>query len=142
MKANIKPCIEQHLVEKAKGGNTVPADDWFDTADAHLTSVAAIINSDPNGAIILTWDAMHKTGKGLAATGGYRLQEETHGKVVDFLICVFSALTDQEKGIIRSIQMGRNAAAYDNPTLVSKGLAGAAFNLARQLLSDARTYVG
>ncbi len=139
MKANIKPCIERHLVEKAKGGNTVQPGDWFDTADAHLVSVAAIINNDPNGAIILTWAAMLKTGKGLAATGGYRLQDETHGKIVDFR--VFDWLTDQEKGIIRSIQMGRNAAAYDNPKLVNKGLAGAAFNLARPMLTNARSYL-
>lgn len=116
----IRKCLELHLVDKAKNGNQVPAADWYDVADQHLKSAQATINSDPNGALILCWAALHKTAKGLAAVSGCRLHDETHGKVADFLICVFEAdLTDRERGLIRTIQAGRNLASYDSPKLVA-----------------------
>ena len=140
MKANIRVCVERHLVEKARGGNVVPPGDWFDAAETHLVSVAKILNDDPTGATNLVWSAMHKIAKGLVTIEGMRLQDETHGKIVDFLLCVFDDLTDKERGIVRAIQQGRNAGAYDNPTLSNPALA-AAFNLARKMLTEARSYI-
>ena len=43
--------------------------------------------------------------------------------------------------VVRGIQQGRNAGAYDNPTLSNPALAAAAFNLARKMLTEARSYI-
>ena len=61
MKQNIKPCLEAHLPGKVKPGNVVSADAWFDVAEAHLQSARAVIDGDPAGSFLLSWESMHKT---------------------------------------------------------------------------------
>lgn len=139
MKKNIKPCLEQHLPEKAKPGTAVPSGAWFDAADAHLRSAQAVIETDPSGAFMLAWSAMHKTAKGVAADGGVRLEGETHGKVVDFLCCVFTALSDREKGLVRHASTGRNSLSYDDPRMSDRRLADEVLALADRLLAAARS---
>jgi hypothetical protein len=77
---------------------------------------------------------MHKTAKGLVALAGCRLADETHGKVADFLTCVFDELSDLDRGLIRTVQGGRNLMMYDNPKQVHPLLTGQAYNLATRLL--------
>jgi hypothetical protein len=138
MKTNIKPCLEQHLPEKAKAGNAVPAEAWFAAAEAHLLSAGMISDVDPSGAFILGWASMHKTAKGIAAIGGCRLEGETHGKVVDFICCVFADLTNLEKGLVRAASTGRNALSYDDPRVTDRRTCGEVLALATRLLAAAR----
>ena len=139
MKKNITPCLEQHLPEKAKPGNVVPPEAWFEAAAAHLASARAITDADPSGAFMLGWESMHKTAKGVAGVGGARLEGETHGKVVDFLCCVFESLTTTEKGLVRRASTGRNSLSYDDPRLVDRRLCNDILALAAQLLAAARS---
>ena len=39
----------------------VPADPWFDVAEAHPASARAAIGGDPAGSFLLSWESMHKT---------------------------------------------------------------------------------
>ncbi len=102
MKPNIKPCLEEHFPGKAKPGSSIHGDVWFDAASAHLSSARMIFDSDPSAAFLLGRTAMHKTAKGVAAIGGSRLEGETHGKVVDFLCCVFADMSNAE-GTLQSV---------------------------------------
>lgn len=139
MNLEVRRCLDLHLVDKAKPGTAVSADAWFAAARQHLDSTAAIINADPNGAVLLAWACMHKTAKGLAALVGHRLHDETHGKMVDFLLCVFGpVLEEREAGVIRLIQQGRNMASYDQPMAFSGRLTAEAFNVALRLLNVAQ----
>jgi hypothetical protein len=131
-------CVEQHLIEKAKRGTVVGADVWFDGAEKNLASVTTILNDDANGAATLVWLALHNIAKGLVAAADYRLEGETHGKVVDFLLCAFPDLPDADKGLIRDVQQGRNRGAYDDPRTASSARAARAHNLAKNLLEQAR----
>ena len=135
MADTIKVCLEQHLIEKARATIAiVPSSDWLDAADKHISSAALIINSDPVGSLSLSWLAMHNIAKAAAASIGYELIDETHGKVADFLGCVFaSELEDREVGLIQSVRGGRNATIYGNPTMVQTPLIGSAANLAVKL---------
>jgi hypothetical protein len=137
MKETIKKCLEQHLVDKAKTrGSIVPAEVWLDSTDKHIASAKTIINSDPVGSLVLSWLAMHNIAKAAAASIGAELVEETHGKVADFLACIFSAdLTDEEAGLIQTIRGGRNAMIYGNPAMPQSALIGRAANLATKLRS-------
>ncbi len=83
MKKNIIPCLEQHLPEKAKPGNVVPPEAWFEAAAAHLASARAITDADPSGAFMLGWESMHKTAKGVAGVGGARLETSRCSKIRD-----------------------------------------------------------
>lgn len=135
MADTVKACLEQHLVEKARAARTiVPMADWLDAADKHIASAQSIINSDPVGSLSLSWLAMHNIAKAAAASIGYELVDESHGKVADFLGCVFAAdLEPREVGLIQSVRGGRNATIYGNPKLVQTPLIGAAANLAVKL---------
>lgn len=139
MKKNITPCLEQHLPEKAKFGNVVPPGAWFDAAAGHLASAQATVDTDPSGAFMLGWESMHKTAKGIAGIGGARLEGETHGKVVDFLCCVFESLTNTEKGLVRRASTGRNTLSYDDPRVVDRRLCDDILALATKLLTAARS---
>jgi hypothetical protein len=139
MKKNIKPCIEQHLPDKARPGTAVPSDVWFDAAEAHVRSARAIIDADPSGAFLLGWSAMHKTAKGVAADGETRLEGETHGKVVDFLCCVFAGLSDKEKGLVRRPSTGRNSLSYDDPRVSDRRVIDDVISLAERLLAAGRS---
>jgi hypothetical protein len=139
MKQNIRPCLEQHLPEKAKPGDLVNEAVWFDAAESHLHSARTILDDDPGGAFMLGWASMHKTAKGLAALGRCRLEGETHGKVVDFLCCVFDGLSSRDKGLVRLASTGRNTLSYDNPTVIDVRLCVEVLNLASLLLAAART---
>jgi hypothetical protein len=137
MKATIRKCLEQHLVEKAKTGRSiVPAPVWLESADKHIASAKTIINSDPVGSLVLSWLAMHNIAKAAAASVGFELVDETHGKVADFLACIFRTdLTDEEAGLIQTIRGGRNAMIYGNPAMPQSALIGRAGNLASKLRS-------
>lgn len=139
MKKNITACLEQHLPEKAKPGSAVPPAAWFDAAAAHLASAQAIIATDPSGAFMLGWESMHKTAKGVAGVGGARLEGETHGKIVDFLCCVFESLTNTENGLVRRASTGRNNLSYDDPRVVDRRLCDDVRALAARLLVAARS---
>ena len=76
--------------------------------------------------------------KGLTALANCRLEGESHGKVVDFLACVFGALSDRDKGMIRRASTGRNALSYDNPANPDIAFCQAALDLASRLLAAAR----
>ena len=138
MKKNIKPCLEAHLPDKAKPGNSVPAEAWFAASEANLASAHAVCDIDPSGAFMLGWASMYKTAKGIAAVGGVRLEGETHGKVVDFLCCVFADLTNLEKGLVRRASAGRNTLSYDDPRVVDRRVCGDILALATRLLAAAR----
>ena len=88
MKKNIKACLEQHLVDKIKNPNVVPASAWLASAEQHHKSAQLIINHDAAGALQMAWSAMHDIAKAAAASAGLRLEAETHGKIADFLACV------------------------------------------------------
>lgn len=141
MKTIIKTCLEQHLVEKARAQAViVPSSAWLDSADKHIASAKAIINSDPVGSLTLSWLAMHNLAKAAAASIGFELSDETHGKVADFLACIFGAnLTDEEAGLIQTVRGGRNATIYGNPAMPQGQLIGRAVNLAIKLRSLAST---
>ena len=139
MKKNITPCLKQHLPDKAKFGTAVPGDAWFDAAAAHLKSARLVIDTDPSGAFMLAWASMHNTAKGVAAVGGARLEGETHGKVVDFLCCVFDNLTNTEKGLVRRASTGRNRLSYDDPRLFDRRVCDDILTLAARLLTAARS---
>jgi hypothetical protein len=141
VKQNIRSCLEQHLPEKAKPGNLVAATVWFDAAESHLRSARAISSDDPGGAFMLGWASMHKTAKGIAAIGGCRIEGETHGKVVDFICCVFSDLSNGEKGLVRLASTGRNTLSYDDPSAVDTRLRDDVLSLANRLLAAARAGV-
>ena len=138
MNPNTKRCLETHLPDKAKPGTVVPAKAWFDAATAHLRSARAIMDFDPSGAATLAWAAMHKTAKAIAALGGCRIEDETHGKVVDFLLCVYPEMSDMEKGLVRATSKGRNVANYDDPRDVDPRLAIAGLALAERILDASR----
>lgn len=141
MKQNIKPCLELHLPDKAKAGTVVPGEAWFDAAETHLVSAHAVFVGDPAGAFMLGWSAMHKTAKGIAATGGCRIEGETHGKIVDYLCCVFSDMANQEKGLVRLASTGRNSVSYDDPRIADRRVCGEVLKLAARLLDAARAGV-
>lgn len=122
-----------------KVGTAVPAEAWFDAAGAHLTSARTIFASDPASAATLGWLVMHKTAKGTIAAGGLRLENETHGKIVDFLCCVFDELTDLERGVVRAASTGRNTMSYDDPRQVNPHAAEQVLALAERLLTAARS---
>jgi hypothetical protein len=82
---------------------------------------------------------MHNTAKGVAAVGGARLEGETHGKVVDFLCCVFDGLTNTEKGLVRRASTGRNSLSYDDPRLFDRRVCDDILALAAKLLAAARS---
>ena len=134
MNVNIKPCGEKWLPDKAKTGVSVESVDWFASAKRHVGSAEEIFLANPAGSMLLAWSAMHNTAKGLAAIDNLRLENETHGKIVDFLCCVFPTLTDRDKGLIRFASTGRNTLAYDNPRNVDLKVATAILQLARRLL--------
>jgi len=138
MKSNIKPCLEKCLPDKAKAGNAVPAEAWFEASEAHLTSARAVASADPSGAFMLAWASMHNMAKGIAAVGGCRLEGETHGKVVDFICCVFADLTNSEKGLVRAASTGRNSLSYDDPRVVDGRLCADVLALGKRLLAAAR----
>lgn len=134
MKKALKPCIERHLADKVKAPNVVPATDWFDSALRHQKSATLIINDDPAGALQLAWSAMHDLAKGAAAAAGLRLDAETHGKVTDFLACVYQdQLEEKELGLIRAVQGGRNRSSYDDPKAGRGPIVGAAVNLSGKM---------
>jgi hypothetical protein len=141
MKQNIKPCLELHLPDKAKAGTAVSDEAWFAAAAAHLVSARSVFDSDPAGAFMLGWSAMHKIAKGLAATGGCRVEGETHGKIVDYLCCVFDGLSNTEKGLVRLASTGRNSVSYDDPRVVDRRMCSDVLALAKRLLDAARTGV-
>lgn len=138
MKKNIVPCITQHLPGSAKPGTIVSEDAWFDAAERHLSSAEAILENDPAGAYRLGWAAMHKTAKGIAAIGKLRLEGESHGKIVDFLTCVFDMMDNVDKGTVRLASTGRNNLAYDDPRVVDARIVGNVLNLAARMLAAAR----
>ena len=138
MKQNIKPCLEQHLPDKAKPGNAISAELWFTSAERHIASAKAIIDNDASGAFLLGWQAMHDTAKGLAALGNCRLENETHGKIVDFLVCVFDQLDDFDKGLVRRASSGRNALSYDDPENADVMVCNEVLRVASKLLAAAR----
>lgn len=132
----IQGCLEQHLVDKAKTGvqGVVPTTAWLGSADKHIESATTIINSDPVGSLALSWMAMHNIAKAAAASIGFELVDETHGKIADFLACVFrDDLSDAEAGLIQTIRGGRNATIYGNPAMPQTPLIGHAANLASKL---------
>lgn len=138
MKKIIKPCLEQHLVDKLKAPNVVPASAWLASAEQHHTSAQLIINHDPAGALQMAWSAMHDIAKGAAAATGLRLEAETHGKVADFLICAYAdELEDKDLGLIRRVQGGRNQSSYDDPRVGNNPMIGAAVNLAATMIKIA-----
>ena len=141
MKRNIKPCLEEHFPGKAKPGSSIPGEVWFDAAFAHLSSARMIFDSDPAAAFLLGWTAMHKTAKGIAAVGGSRLEGETHGKVVDFLCCVFADMSNPEKGLVRRASTGRNSLSYDDPRIVDRAICRDVLALAERLVDAARAGV-
>jgi hypothetical protein len=51
LKTNVKACLEQHLVDKLKKPNVVPASAWLTSAEQHHKSAQLIINHDPAGAL-------------------------------------------------------------------------------------------
>ena len=86
----------------------------------------------------MAWSAMHDIAKGIAAAHGFRLQDETHGKVADFVACAYGAdLADTELGLIRTVQGRRNSSSYDDPRTPQSQLIGAAVNLAAKMLQIA-----
>src|SRR5688500_5388060 len=100
MRRTAPPCLAQHLADKLKSPNVVPAAEWFNSAERHQKSAQVIINDDPAGALQLAWSAMHDLAKGAAAASGLRLDGETHGKVADFLACAYAGeLEDKELGL-------------------------------------------
>ena len=117
----------------------MPPEAWFDAAAAHLKSARLVINSDPSGAFTLAWAAIHNTAKGIAAVGGARLEGETHGKIVDFLCCVFDSLTNTEKGLVRRASTDRNSLSYDDPRLFDRRVCNEILALAEKLLAAARS---
>jgi hypothetical protein len=141
LKKNIVPCAAKHLPEKAKKGNTIPDTAWFEAAEKHLVSARTIFAHDPAGAHMLGWTAMHKIAKGIAATGGLRLENETHGKVVDFLTCVFDEMDNIDKGAVRLASTGRNNLAYDDPSVVDVRVVNDVLSLADRMLVAARAGV-
>lgn len=141
MKRNIKPCLEEHFPGKAKPGSAIPGDAWFAAAGAHLESARMILDSDPAAAFLLGWEAMHKTAKGIAAVAGSRLEGETHGKVVDFLCCVFADMSNSEKGLVRRASSGRNTLSYDDPRIVDRAICRDMLALAGRLVDAGRAGV-
>jgi hypothetical protein len=139
LKERIKPCLEEHFFDKVKSGTAVVAEAWFASAERHLSSARTIISADPSGALLLSWQAMHDLAKGLTALANCRLEGESHGKVVDFLVCVYEALSDRDKGTIRRASTGRNALSYDNPASPDVVFCEAAVVLAERLLTAARS---
>jgi hypothetical protein len=138
MTLSITPCLNQHLIDKAKTGNVVPASAWLDSAKANFKSASSLLNDHPAGAVQLAWSAMHDLAKSLAAEAGYRLDDETHGKVADFLICSYGDdLTNTELGLIRTIQMNRNRSNYQDPRVPQGPVIGAAVNLTRKMIDIA-----
>jgi hypothetical protein len=139
LKSNVIPCAEAHLPEYAKRGNAVPASAWLEAAARHLASARAILDDDPAGAHTLAWTAMHKIAKGIAASGGLRIENETHAKMAAFLICVFDAMDDIDKGRVRFAQTARNNLSYDDPRLVDQRIVRDIVDLAERMLEAART---
>lgn len=138
MKESIKACLEQHLVDKLKQPNAVPASDWLASAEKHLKSAQLIINHDPAGALQMAWSAMHDIAKAAAASVGLRLEAETHGKIADFLACAFAGdFEDKDLGLIRRVQGGRNQSSYDDPKVANSPLIGGAVNLAAKMIKIA-----
>lgn len=135
---SIEACLEEHLVDKLKRPNVVPASAWLASAEKHLKSAQVIINDDPAGALQMAWSAMHDIAKAAAAWAGFRLEAETHSKTVDFLACVFSDdLEDKELGLIRTVQGGRNKSSYDDPRVGNSPIVGGAVNLAVKMINIA-----
>lgn len=138
MKKSIKACLEEHLVDKLKKPNVVPASAWLESAEQHHKSAQLIINHDPAGALQMAWSAMHDIAKAAAASAGLRLEAETHGKIADFLACAFAEeLEDKEIGLIRSVQGGRNKSSYDDPRVGNTPIIGRAVNLAAKMIKIA-----
>lgn len=132
------PCLQTHLADKAKTPNVVPAAAWLESAARHHRSATKIINDDPSGALQLAWSAMHDIAKAAAAAEGHRLENETHGKIADFLICVFAdQLSDEERGVVRTLQRRRNVSSYDDPRNHQGPAVGASVNLVSRLLHAA-----
>lgn len=135
---NIKACLEQHLVDKLKKPNVVPASAWLASAEQHHRSAVLIINHDAAGALQMAWSAMHDIAKAAAASAGLRLEAETHGKIADFLACAFADdLEDTDLGLIRRVQGGRNQSSYDDPRVGNSPIVGAAVNLAAKMIEIA-----
>jgi len=65
MRATVRQCLDQHLIDKAKAGvQRVPAAVWLESSDRHLGSASSIVNSDPVGSLVMSWLAMHNIAKG------------------------------------------------------------------------------
>jgi len=134
MRQTAQTCLDQHLADKVKTPNVVPAADWFESAERHQRSATSIINDDPAGALQMAWSAMHDIAKGAAAALGFRLDGETHGKVADFLACAFAdELEDKELGLIRTVSGRRNSSSYDDPRVRQSPMIGIAVNLAAKM---------
>jgi hypothetical protein len=138
MRQTARPCLDQHLADKLKRPNVVPAADWFKSAERHFASAQLIINGDPAGALQMAWSAMHDIAKGAAAASGLRLDDETHGKVADFLACAYAdELEDRELGLIRTLHGRRNKSSYDDPRVGQSPMIGAAVNLTARMIQIA-----
>ncbi|MFA5565495.1 MAG: hypothetical protein WC184_07565 [Acidimicrobiia bacterium] len=135
MKDQTASCLQQHLLDKLKAPNVVPASAWVASAHRHHQSAALIINHDPAGALQMIWSAMHDLAKACSASLGQRLEGETHGKVADFLTCIFAdLLSDKELGLIRLLHSRRNASSYDDPRVAQGPLIGSAVNLGAKMV--------
>ena len=80
---------------------------------------------------------MHKTAKGIAASEGWRIDGETHGKIVDFLCCVFPELTSFEKSLVREASTGHNTMSYDDPRKIDRRIRADVIVLAQWLRAAA-----
>lgn len=140
--ARIRGCRDRHLAGKVRPDQRGFARAWCDAAEANFTSARSLLNSDANGALILTWAGMHKIAKALVGLGNHRLEGETHGKVADFLACCFAdALDERQRALFQQLRSDRNVGAYDDPTRVNTRLVAEGLNLARLLVPTIRGWV-
>ncbi len=130
----IRVCLDKHLIEKAHPGVQVPAEAWLTAAGTHITSARALLGSDPVGSITLSWLSCHNIAKATVAHAGFRLKDETHGKIADFLGCVYGpVLTPEQRGAIQQIRDARNAMTYGDPRHPQNRLVGLAVTVAERL---------
>lgn len=137
-RAGLRDCLTEHFAGKAKKSTIDETELWLDAAETTLRSAHLLVQSDPRRSLTLCWDAAHDLGKTLAAMGGCRLNDESHGKIADLIICAFPDLPGPGQRVVRTLHKARNDLDYVRPAEVNSTQLELSLQVVSKLIADCR----
>jgi hypothetical protein len=121
----------------AKPAKVTSASSWFEQASSTFEIANSLEKNLPRRAMTLAWDSLHDLAKALAEVAGRRLEGESHGRLVDFLVCVFEPPASAQRAI-RLAQTRRNELSYVRPTIPNPAELKLILRIAGELIERAR----